>query len=187
MTASTPSPTAATSASTSTGTPPAAPVTKRLTLLFVRRTNPDTGAKEVLLGMKKRGFGQGKWNGFGGKVEPGETVAAAALRELQEEACLEAAGAELRGRITFTFLTIPDVLVRFHSAGGVGLVDGIEGQTSSTRFAARLPPWVCVAHSPLLTPHAEGARLRGRGPHPRDAAGDGGDGPAVVRGERHPL
>lgn len=40
---------------------------------------------QVLLGMKKRGFGAGKWNGFGGKVESGETVAAAAMRELREE------------------------------------------------------------------------------------------------------
>jgi hypothetical protein len=24
--------------------------------------------ENVLLGMKKRGFGQGRWNGFGGKV-----------------------------------------------------------------------------------------------------------------------
>ena len=42
--------------------------------------------RRVLLGMKKRGFGQGKYNGFGGKVEAGETVAAAAARELREEA-----------------------------------------------------------------------------------------------------
>ncbi len=34
----------------------------------------------VLLGMKKRGFGAGKWNGFGGKVEPGETIEEAAIR-----------------------------------------------------------------------------------------------------------
>ena len=40
---------------------------------------------EVLLGYKKIGFGQGKYTGFGGKVEPGETVAEAALRELTEE------------------------------------------------------------------------------------------------------
>ena len=39
----------------------------------------------MLLGMKKRGFGTGKWNGFGGKVEVGETVADAAQRELEEE------------------------------------------------------------------------------------------------------
>lgn len=34
----------------------------------------------VLLGMKKRGFGAGKWNGFGGKVQPGETIEEAARR-----------------------------------------------------------------------------------------------------------
>jgi len=90
--------------------PPPALKTKVLTLLFVRRTNPTTGAKEVLLGMKKRGFGIGKWNGFGGKVEPGETIEAAALRELEEESCVKASGVELRGKITFTFLTIPEVL-----------------------------------------------------------------------------
>ncbi len=40
----------------------------------------------VLLGMKKRGHGMGKWNGFGGKVEAGEEIEAAALREFREEA-----------------------------------------------------------------------------------------------------
>ena len=40
---------------------------------------------EILLGMKKRGFGMGRWNGMGGKVRAGETVTAAALRELEEE------------------------------------------------------------------------------------------------------
>ncbi|KAH9477514.1 7,8-dihydro-8-oxoguanine triphosphatase [Psilocybe cubensis] len=40
---------------------------------------------KVLLGFKKRGFGKGKYNGFGGKVDPGETSLQAAVRELQEE------------------------------------------------------------------------------------------------------
>ena len=40
---------------------------------------------QVLLGMKKKSFGAGKWNGFGGKVEEGETVEAAAIREMEEE------------------------------------------------------------------------------------------------------
>lgn len=40
---------------------------------------------KMLLGMKKRGFGAGKWNGFGGKVEPGETIEEAAKRETLEE------------------------------------------------------------------------------------------------------
>lgn len=40
---------------------------------------------KILLGMKKRGFGMGKWNGFGGKVELGETIEEAAERETLEE------------------------------------------------------------------------------------------------------
>lgn len=42
----------------------------------------------VLLGMKKRGFGKEKWNGFGGKLEDGETPRQAAVREIFEESCL---------------------------------------------------------------------------------------------------
>ena len=34
----------------------------------------------VLLGMKKRGFGVGRWNGFGGKVDADETILEAAKR-----------------------------------------------------------------------------------------------------------
>ncbi|MCW1908257.1 MAG: 8-oxo-dGTP diphosphatase [Candidatus Saccharibacteria bacterium] len=52
---------------------------KDLTLLFLLREG------EVLLAMKKRGWGQGRWNGVGGKVEPGESIEAAASRECQEE------------------------------------------------------------------------------------------------------
>jgi 8-oxo-dGTP pyrophosphatase MutT (NUDIX family) len=40
---------------------------------------------EVLLGMKKRRFGVGKWNGVGGKVLEGENIVTAALREIKEE------------------------------------------------------------------------------------------------------
>lgn len=40
---------------------------------------------QVLLAMKKRGFGQGKWNGVGGKVKPEETLEQGAIREAQEE------------------------------------------------------------------------------------------------------
>lgn len=40
---------------------------------------------KILLGMKKRGFGAGRWNGFGGKVQIGESIEAAAQRETEEE------------------------------------------------------------------------------------------------------
>ena len=44
---------------------------------------------KILLGMKKRGHGEGKWNGFGGKVEKGETIKEGAKREILEEAGIE--------------------------------------------------------------------------------------------------
>ena len=39
----------------------------------------------ILLAEKKRGFGEGKFNGVGGKVEAGETIEHAMLRETKEE------------------------------------------------------------------------------------------------------
>ena len=41
--------------------------------------------KEILLAMKKRGFGKGKYNGVGGKIEFNETPEEAMIRETKEE------------------------------------------------------------------------------------------------------
>ena len=57
----------------------------------------------ILLGMKKRGFGAGKWNGFGGHVEKGEEIPAAAKRELFEEAGVEVENFEKAGVLNFYF------------------------------------------------------------------------------------
>lgn len=52
---------------------------KTCTLLFLLRND------EILLAMKKRGFGVGHWNGVGGKIETDESLEEAAIRECQEE------------------------------------------------------------------------------------------------------
>lgn len=66
--------------------------------------------RQVLLGLKQHGFGLGKLVGLGGKVEPGEALAAAAVRELREEAGLLADPNQLQAvaRLTFLFPTRPD-------------------------------------------------------------------------------
>src|SRR3989344_8174436 len=55
----------------------------------------------VLLGMKKRRFGAGRWNGYGGKVMEGETIEESLLRELKEEAGIDAIKIEKQGIIDF--------------------------------------------------------------------------------------
>ncbi|KAJ2757886.1 hypothetical protein IWQ56_006147 [Coemansia nantahalensis] len=67
----------------------------------------DSARSRVLLGMKKRGFGSGKLNGFGGKVEPAETVEQGAIRELAEESGLVAAAAARCGLLLFYFEDSP--------------------------------------------------------------------------------
>ena len=72
--------------------------TVRATLLFIR----DEG--RVLLIRKKRGFGVGKVNGPGGKLDPGESEIQCAVRETMEELCVEALDPEKRGELWFHFV-----------------------------------------------------------------------------------
>ena len=52
---------------------------QQCTLLFLRKDD------QILLAMKKRGFGANLWNGVGGKVNSNETLHEALIRECQEE------------------------------------------------------------------------------------------------------
>eukprot|EP00898_Chlorokybus_atmophyticus_P004449 jgi/Chlat1/5004/Chrsp32S04974 len=79
---------------------------KQFTLLIVLRaaaTSSDSEEAAVLIGEKKRGFGEGYFNGFGGKVEPGESVEEAAQREMREEAGVTAVDMERCGLLVFRF------------------------------------------------------------------------------------
>ena len=62
-------------------------------------------SSKVLLGMKKVRFGNGKYNGFGGKVKEGETLEEAAIREVMEEATITIQNPEKIGEILFHFQT----------------------------------------------------------------------------------
>ena len=61
--------------------------------------------EDILLGLKKVGFGEGKCVGVGGTVEEGETVHQTAVRELKEETSIEITEANLEkvAKITFFF------------------------------------------------------------------------------------
>ncbi len=81
---------------------------KLYTLVFVIRDD------RILLGMKKRGFGAGRWNGFGGKVETGESTQDAARRETKEECGIEITAMELAGIHEFRFTAWPDEVLEAH-------------------------------------------------------------------------
>lgn len=62
---------------------------------------------EILLAMKKVGFGRGKWNGAGGRVEEGETIWDAMRREMKEEFGITQIELERVAEITFLFPEVP--------------------------------------------------------------------------------
>ena len=58
----------------------------------------------MLLILKKRGLGAGKINGPGGRLEPGETPLACAIRETQEELRVTPTGVAYVGELMFQFV-----------------------------------------------------------------------------------
>jgi len=66
--------------------------------------------QKILLGMKKRGFGAGRWNGFGGKVDGEETIEQAARREIEEEVGIKVEKLDKVGVIEFEFKGNPEIL-----------------------------------------------------------------------------
>lgn len=64
---------------------------------------PLKGENKILLGRKRRGFGADKYNGFGGKLEEGESFRQGAVRELAEEASLLARPEDLEVKALLEF------------------------------------------------------------------------------------
>lgn len=127
---------------------------------------------EVLLIHKKRGLGEGLYNGPGGKVEPGETVRECVRREVREEVGLRVTDAAKRAEFRFVFGDEPVMHVHAFVA------DGFEGTPRETPEAR--PEWFPVEEIPYdemwaddrhWFPRAlDGERVAGR--FEFDAAGD---------------
>jgi len=75
---------------------------KQATLCLLLKDN------KILLAMKKRGFGIGKWNGVGGKVENGEEIINAVIRETKEEIGVLAKEPKQVGILHFKFPYKPE-------------------------------------------------------------------------------
>src|SRR5690348_12630872 len=127
------------------------------TLCFIRQGD------RTLMIRKKRGFGAGKINGVGGKLEPGETELAAIRREAVEELGIALIDPE------------PCAVLHFQFQDGYGLrctvylATRFEGEPRSTPEAD--PLWFEVSNLPFdetweddrlwLTPLLNGRRFRG--------------------------
>jgi 8-oxo-dGTP diphosphatase len=106
----------------------------RATLIFVIRDG------QILLIRKKRGLGAGKINGPGGRIEPGESALACALREAEEELRVTPTGVRPRGELSFQFLDGYGIHVSVFSA------EGCEQVARETDEAA--PLWTALGEIP---------------------------------------
>jgi len=132
---------------------------KILTLCLLRKDD------QILLGMKKYGFGAGKWNGFGGKLDFGETIEQAARREMQEESSVIVENLEKRGVLDFEFQGNSEILEVhvFHTQNFTGMPK----ETNEMR-----PQWFEIDHIPYdkmwpddefwIPLFLEGKKFRGR-------------------------
>jgi len=115
------------------------------TLCFPLRTHhPDEGddREEVLLIEKRRGLGDGWYNGPGGKLEAGETPRECAVRETHEEVGLEVDPHDLEKAGELTFRLDGEV----HTFCHVFRTDRFQGKPQTTPEAR--PEWVPIEAVP---------------------------------------
>lgn len=115
----------------------------RTCLCLITRTAP--AGPEVLLGMKKTGFGARKWVGLGGHIEDGEKPTEAAAREVMEESGLLVSPDALAhmAAITFRFPARPD----WDQTADVFSTSAYQGEPAESQEIA--PRWFAQDALPL--------------------------------------
>ena len=99
--------------------------------------------EEVLLILKKRGVGKGRWNGPGGKIQLGESVTKSIIREVEEEVGLRVLDPRLQGVLDFVSEVKPEI--NFHCY--LFVAHRFEGNLQETGEA--LPRWTKISELPL--------------------------------------
>jgi len=111
---------------------------RHLTLMILKRDG------KLLLGVKKRGFGMGKINCAGGKVEPDETVRQAAIRETFEELSIRVNSCKDMGQVVFRelyFKGVPETNIMH-----IFLSEDFEGEPVETEEMK--PEWHPITNLP---------------------------------------
>lgn len=114
---------------------------KNSTLLFLVK-KVDGKIVEICLAMKKRGFGAGRWNGVGGKVEEGEGIKEATIREAKEEIGIVTSELQKVVEIAFSFKFKPDYNQLVH----IYITENWEGKPIESEEMA--PAWYSVDKIP---------------------------------------
>ena len=97
---------------------------------------------QVLLGMKKRGFSKGRWNGFGGKLKENETPEENVIQELKEECRIIAKDIQKKTVLNFFFEHEPEEYIEVNVFG----VYDFEGEPRESE--EMIPKWFHIDEIP---------------------------------------